>query len=97
MVFWPCADDDGEMYSYVEAAAIVTVMDLMVLHSRSAEIELNLCVSLPLPALTFAIRSFPTSLIQKMRSELLRYKYTDLRFQVVHTTGGFTLTQSPHW
>ena len=105
MVFWPCADDDGEMYSYVEAAAaIVTVMDLMVLHSRSAEIELNLCcivpllcVSLPLPALTFAIRSFPTSLVQKMRSELLRYKYTDLRFQVVHPTGGFTLTQSPHW
>ena len=42
MVFWPYANDDGEMYSYTEAVAIVTVIDVMVLHSQSAEIGLNL-------------------------------------------------------
>ena len=88
----------GEMYSYVEAAAIVTVMDLMVLHMhrQSAEIELNLPLDLNCSSsvrqhtsVSFdvchsVVSKFPTSLIHKMRTELLGYKYTDLRFQVVH-------------
>ena len=49
----------GEMYSYIEAAAIVTVMDLMVLHMhrQAAEIELNLPLDLNCSSLLYLCAS----------------------------------------
>jgi hypothetical protein len=39
--------------------------------------------------MTVATRSFPTSLVREIKTEVLRYKYMDLDFKLCIQTGGF--------